>query len=559
MSTAKKSDAAAPEPTRPEDQGPAEKATRTTLKYVDDRFGSAGFLKRSMDKVFPDHWSFMLGEICLYSFVILLLSGVYLTLFFHADQQNVIYNGSYQPLRGVQMTEAYASTLHISFDVRGGLLMRQIHHWAALLFVTSIVVHMFRVFFTGAFKKPRTVNWHIGTILLILGILEGFAGYSLPDDLLSGTGLRIAYSVAESIPVVGTYVCYFLFGAKYPGTDIISRLFIIHVLLIPGILLALISAHMMILWHQKHTDFPGPGKTEENVIGTKFYPGFFLKTNGFFFMVFGMVTALAAFAQINPVWLYGPYNAGQVSAGSQPDWYILFLEGSLRMMPNWESHIWHHTISWNILIPGVVIPGLMFNLIALYPAIESWVTKDNGYHNLLDRPRDVPVRTGLGVMSLTFYMVLVAAGANDILANTFHWSLQATTWVLRVMLIALPPISFKITKRICLGLQHEDEKKLHHGVESGIIRRLPSGAYVEADVPLPADKAAVLAKQIGYDPHHGHAAITSNGHAANGHVDEAAEGIKRPVAIAAKVHSKLAAFWDEPRETVPDTQPHPED
>ncbi|MBV9487038.1 MAG: cytochrome bc complex cytochrome b subunit, partial [Frankiaceae bacterium] len=189
-----------------------EKATRATLKYVDDHFGSAGFLKRSMDKVFPDHWSFMLGEIALYSFVILLLTGVYLTLFFHASQHEVIYNGSYAPLRGVPMTDAYASTLHISFDVRGGLLMRQIHHWAALIFTTSIVVHMFRVFFTGAFRKPRTINWHIGVILMILAILEGFAGYSLPDDLLSGTGLRIAYSVAESIPVVGTYVCYFLFG-----------------------------------------------------------------------------------------------------------------------------------------------------------------------------------------------------------------------------------------------------------------------------------------------------------------------------------------------------------
>jgi ubiquinol-cytochrome c reductase cytochrome b subunit len=558
--SAKKPDAEAPEPTRPENQGPAEQATRKTLQYVDDTFGSSNFLKRSMDKVFPDHWSFMLGEIALYSFVILLLSGVYLTLFFHASQNPVIYNGTYQPLRGVQMTEAYASTLHISFDVRGGLLMRQIHHWAALLFVTSIVVHMFRVFFTGAFRKPRTINWHIGTILLILGILEGFCGYSLPDDLLSGTGLRIAYSVAESIPVVGTYVCYFLFGGNYPGQDIISRLFIIHVLLIPGILLALIAAHMMILWHQKHTDFPGVGKTEDTVVGTKFYPGFFLKTNGFFFMVFGMVTALAAFAQINPVWLYGPYNAGQVSAGSQPDWYILFLEGSLRMMPNWETHIWHHTISWNILIPGVIIPGIMFNLIAMYPAIESWVTKDKGYHNLLDRPRDVPVRTGLGVMSLVFYMVLVTAGANDILASTFHWSLQATTWVLRVLLIVLPPISFKITKRICLGMQHEDAAKLHHGVESGIIRRLPSGAYVEADIPLPADKAAVIAKQIGFDHGHGtngHAAITSNGH--GDHVDEAAEGIKRPVAIAAKVRTKLEAFWDEPREDIPDSQPHPED
>jgi ubiquinol-cytochrome c reductase cytochrome b subunit len=539
---------------------PPERATRATLRYVDDRLGSANFLKRSMDKVFPDHWSFMLGEIALYSFVILLLSGVYLTLFFHASQRVVVYNGSYQPLRGVSMTDAYASTLHLSFDVRGGLLMRQIHHWAALIFVTSIVVHMFRVFFTGAFRKPRTINWHIGVGLMVLAILEGFAGYSLPDDLLSGTGLRIAYSVAESIPVVGTYLVYFLFGGDYPGQDIISRLFIIHVLLVPGILLALISAHMMILWHQKHTDFPGPGKTEHNVVGTKFYPGFFLKTNGFLFMIFGMCAALGAFAQINPVWLYGPYNAGQVSAGSQPDWYILFLEGSLRMMPNWETHLWHHTISWNILIPGVVIPGAMFTLMALYPAIESWVEKDKGFHNLLDRPRDKPVRTALGVMSLTFYLVLVIGGANDILANTFHWSLQATTWVLRVLLIALPPIAFKVTKRICLGLQHHDEALLHHGVETGIIRRLPSGAYIEVEEPLPPERATTLAGQIGYhhDDHVPALAGAADGHGEpNGAVTSNGE-ITRPVSALARTRSRLESFWDEPRETIPD--PHtPED
>jgi ubiquinol-cytochrome c reductase cytochrome b subunit len=247
-----------------------------------------------------------------------------------------------------------------------------------------------------------------------------------------------------------------------------------------------------------------------------------------------------------------------VSAGSQPDWYILFLEGSLRMMPNWETHIWHHTISWNIFIPGVIIPGIMFTLLALYPHIEAWVTKDHGYHNLLDRPRDVPVRTGLGVMSFTFYMVLVAGGANDILANTFHWSLQATTWVLRVLLIVLPPIAFKVTKRICLGLQHHDEALLHHGIETGIIRRLPSGAYIEVEEPLPPQKAETLAKQIGYrhDGHDGHHELpaaaapvpTSNGHT---------QTVTRPVGVAAKVRGKLEDFWDEPRETVPDTQPHP--
>src|SRR3954453_1599436 len=429
----------------------AEAATKKSLRAVDDRFGSATFLRKSMNKVFPDHWSFLLGEIAMYSLILLLLTGVYLTLFFHASSETVVYHGRYAPLRGVPMTDAYQSTLHLSFDVRGGLLMRQVHHWAALLFVLSIIAHMCRVFFTGAFRKPRTVNWYIGTGLMILAILEGFAGYSLPDDLLSGTGVRIAYSVMESIPVVGTYVAYFLFGSDYPSVsgDFIPRLFIIHVLLVPGILLALISAHMMIIWHQKHTDFPGPGKTEENVVGTPFYPTFLIKTNGFLFLVFGVCAALGAFAQINPVWLYGPYNPSQVSAGSQPDWYIFFLEGSLRLMPNLESNFWGHTISWNILVPGVILPGIMFNLLYVYPTLEAWMTKDKGYHNLLQRPRDVPVRTGLGALALTFYGILFIGGQNDIIAKPFDWSLQATSWTLRVLLFLAPPLAFYITKRWC--------------------------------------------------------------------------------------------------------------
>jgi ubiquinol-cytochrome c reductase cytochrome b subunit len=527
-----------------------EKATRTTLRYVDDRLGSAGFLRRSFNKVFPDHWSFMLGEIALYSFVILLLTGTYLTLFFHASSREVIYQGSYQELRGVSMTDAYASTLHISFDVRGGLLMRQIHHWAALLFVSSIVVHLFRVFFTGAFRKPRTLNWHIGVGLLVLAILEGFAGYSLPDDLLSGTGVRIAYSIIEGVPVVGTYIAYFLFGGQYPGQDIISRLFIIHVLLIPGILLALITAHMMILWHQKHTDFPGPGKTEHVVVGTKFYPTFFLKTNGFFFIVFGVLALLGAFATINPVWLYGPYNAGQVSAGSQPDWYIGFLDGAVRLTPNWETHIFHHTISWNLLIPGLIIPGFMFTALAMYPTIEAWVTKDRAYHNLLQRPRDVPVRTALGVVSITFYAILLAAGGNDIFATTFHLSIQAEIWVFRVAAIVLPPIVFKITKRVCLGLQHHDDGLLHHGIETGIIRRLPSGEYIEVEEPLDPERAAILAHQLGQEvPVHGHHApeVTAGSHGPTNGAAPANGGRPgasgKPIGVLARAHRVLEGFF----------------
>jgi ubiquinol-cytochrome c reductase cytochrome b subunit len=526
----------------------AETATKKGLRYVDDRFGSAGFLRRSFNKVFPDHWSFLLGEIALYSFVILLLTGVYLTLFFHASSETVIYDGSYSPLRGVEMTDAYASTLHISFDVRGGLLMRQIHHWAALLFVMSIGVHMMRIFFTGAFRKPRTVNWHIGVTLFILAVLEGFAGYSLPDDLLSGTGIRIAYSVMESIPVVGTYAAYFVFGSDFPGQDFIPRLFVIHVLLVPGILLALISAHMMIIWHQKHTDFPGPGKTEHNVVGSPFFPTFLIKTNGFLMLVFGVCAALGAFAQINPVWLYGPYNPSQVSAGSQPDWYIFFLEGSLRLMPNLESNFWGHTISWNIMVPGIILPGIMFNLLYAYPTLEAWLTKDKAYHNLLQRPRDTPNRTAFGVMGLTFYGMLYLGGQNDVMAATFNWSLQATTWTMRVLILILPFMAFWITKRWCLGLQHHDEELLHHGIETGIIRRLPSGEYIEVTEPLPAQRRQILEYQLGHSKD-GHALPSSNGGSGNGHGPTNGDGrILKPVGALARARASLEGFFFERNE-----------
>jgi ubiquinol-cytochrome c reductase cytochrome b subunit len=354
------------------------------------------------------------------------------------------------------------------------------------------------------------------------------------------------------MPVVGTYMAYFVFGGDFPGQDFIPRLFIIHVLLVPGILLALISAHMMILWHQKHTDFPGPGKTEHNVVGTPFYPTFVIKTNGFLFMVFGVTALLGAFAQINPVWLYGPYNASQVSAGSQPDWYIFFLEGSLRLMPNLENNFWGHTINWNILVPGVILPGIMFTSLYLYPTLESWLTKDKAYHNLLQRPRDTPVRTALGAMGITFYGVLYVGGQNDVLASTFHWSLQSTTWVLRVMIFVAPLVVFYVTRRWALGLQRHDEEVLHHGRETGIIRRLPSGEYIEVHEPLPEQRRAILAMQLGEDLDH--AALPSgNGHGPNGHKGNG-RLVGRPVGAMAKARSMLEGFFFE-RHEAPRTGP----
>jgi ubiquinol-cytochrome c reductase cytochrome b subunit len=456
--------------------------------WADVRFPLARVTRKALNKVFPDHWSFMIGEIALYSFIILLLTGTYLTFFFDASMAEVRYNGSYLPLHNVEMSRAYASTLKISFDVRGGLLIRQIHHWAALLFVAAITVHMLRIFFTGAFRKPREANWLIGITLLTMGLLEGFAGYSLPDDLLSGTGLRIASAIILSIPVIGTWLYFLVFGSDFPGTEIVGRLYIVHVLLVPAIILVLISVHLALVVFQKHTQFPGPGRTEQNVIGERVYPIYAAKAGGFFMLVFAVMALLGGLFQINPVWLYGPYNPAQVSAGSQPDWYIGFLEGSSRIFPSWEIRFWHHTIS-PLFWPTVVLPGILFTLAGLYPFIEARLTRDRALHNLLQRPRDVPVRTSLGAMALAFYIVLWLSGGNDIISARFDISLNATTWIGRIGVIVAPPLAYLAAYRICLGLQRHDREVLEHGVETGIIKRLPSGEYVEVHQPLgPVDE-----------------------------------------------------------------------
>ena len=460
--------------------------------YVDDRTGGAKWMKKNLTKVFPDHWSFLLGEICLYSFVILLLSGTFLTFWFDPSMREVVYEGSYEPLEGLKMSAAYASTLDISFEVRGGLLMRQIHHWAALIFMVGIVVHLMRVYFTGAFRKPRETNWVIGVGLLTLGIVEGFLGYSLPDDLLSGTGIRIAEAIIQALPVVGSYLAFFAFGGAFPGEAFIPRIYTVHVLLLPGIFLALITVHLMLVWYQKHTQFPGPGRTETNVVGYPLMPVYMAKAGGFFFIVFGVTAFLGAVASINPIWLYGPYTPGQISAGSQPDWYMGWLDGLVRMAPPLESYIFGHTISWNILIPGLIIPGILFTGMALYPFIESWITGDKREHHLLDLPRNAPTRTAIGAMALTFTLVTLLNGGNDIIATTFHLTINQMMWFSRIGVIVLPPLAYVITKRLCLSLQRADRDLVLHGRETGRLVRMPNGEFTEIHEPISAEKAWLL-------------------------------------------------------------------
>jgi len=467
--------------TAPKSKG--EQVGESAATWADDRYHLAGGMRRQINKVFPTHWSFLLGEMALYSFIILIVSGVYLTLFFDPSMAETTYNGVFQNLRGVEMSRAYESTLSISFEVRGGLFVRQIHHWAALLFLAAMITHLARVFFTGAFRKPREVNWVLGALLLILGIVEGFAGYSLPDDLLSGTGLRIASAIMLSVPVVGTWVHWLVFGGEFPGDLIIGRFYIAHVLLIPGILLALIAAHLALVWYQKHTQFPGAGRTEQNVVGIRIMPLFALKGGGFFAVTFGVIALLSGLFQINPIWNLGPYDPSQVSAGSQPDWYMGFLDGATRLWPAWEFYIGSHTIP-GVFVPAALGGGIIFTALIMYPFIERKLIKDDAPHNLLQRPRDAPVRTSIGAMAIAFYVVLTISGGNDIIAFHFDISLNAMTWIGRITILVLPPIVYWLTYRFCIGLQRSDREVLEHGVETGMIKRLPHGEFIEMHQPL---------------------------------------------------------------------------
>ncbi|WKK61866.1 cytochrome bc complex cytochrome b subunit [Corynebacterium sp. P3-F1] len=449
---------------------------------IDSRYTISGILRPQLNKVFPTHWSFMLGEMALYSFIILLLTGVYLALFFDPSITKVIYDGGYLPLNGVEMSRAYATALDISFEVRGGLFVRQMHHWAALMFMMAMFAHMLRIFFTGAFRRPREANWIIGVTLILLGMAEGFMGYSLPDDLLSGVGLRIMSAIIVGLPIIGTWLHWAMFGGDFPSDLMLDRFYILHVLILPGIILALIAAHLLLVWFQKHTQFPGPGRSENNVVGIRIMPVFAVKAVGFGLLVFGVLALMAGLTTINAIWNIGPYNPSQVSAGSQPDIYMLWTDGAARVMPAWELYLGNYTI------PGVfwvaLLAGLMVVLLLTYPFIEKKVTGDDAHHNLLQRPRDVPVRTGIGVMALVFFLLLTLSGGNDLFAYHFQISLNAMTWVGRIGLIVLPPLAYFITYRICVGLQRSDREVLEHGLETGVIKKLPNGAFVGVHQPL---------------------------------------------------------------------------
>ncbi|MDP8977773.1 MAG: ubiquinol-cytochrome c reductase cytochrome b subunit, partial [Actinomycetota bacterium] len=426
-------------------------------RWFDVRLGAAEFTTSKLNYVFPKHFSFLFGEIALYAFVVLVATGLFLALFYSPSEAEVVYHGDYLPLVGVRMSEAFESVVELSFSVRAGLLMRQTHHWAALVFVGAIFAHMARVFFTGAFRRPRELNWVTGVVLMMVGMVEGFAGYSLLDDLLSGTGVRIAYSVIEGIPVVGAWAAFLAFGGEYPGDGFLGRLFTVHVFLLPTILAGLITVHLALVARQHHTQFPGPGRTERNVVGHRMWPTYATLSTGLFFLIAAVLTLMGGTLQINPVWLYGPYDLFTVTSGAQADYYVLWLQGLLRLMPGWEIRAFGYTIT-NQFFPGVLVPGIIFGVFLAWPWLEARATGDRRDHNLLDRPRDRPVRTAIGAGVITGFVVTLVAGSDDVIAATFDWSIVALRYTERVLLFVLPVAVALVTYKACTDLSARAER-----------------------------------------------------------------------------------------------------
>jgi ubiquinol-cytochrome c reductase cytochrome b subunit len=356
------------------------------------------------------------------------------------------------------------------------------------------------VFFTGAFRKPREINWVVGFMLFVLGMAGGFTGYSLPDDLLSGNGLRIIDGMIKGIPVIGAGFSSLLFGGEFPGESIVARLYSLHIMIVPALILVFVAIHLFMVVIHKHTHYSGPGRRDDNVVGYPLMPVYVAKAGGFFFIVFGVIMLVAATVTINPVWNYGGYDPSPVSAGTQPDWYIGWLDGALRLTPSHlEFVVAGYTVSMNIILP-LAISLIFLAMVALYPFFEAWVTGDKREHHVLDRPRNAPVRTAIGVAGMTFYGVLWAGASTDLIATNFKLSLNHVLTAMQILLIVGPILGFIITKRMCLALQRKDREIVLHGRETGRVVRLPHGEFIELHEPINEYEAWKLVDFVDYAP-----------------------------------------------------------
>jgi ubiquinol-cytochrome c reductase cytochrome b subunit len=417
-------------------------------RWIDRRVRASKFVRSAINHIFPDHWSFMLGEIALYCFVTLVITGTFLTMFYNGSSAKVVYHGSYFPLQGIKISRALESIIHISFDVPAGLLIRQIHHWAADIFIAAIVVHQARIFFTAAFRKPREINWVVGMTLLVLAIFNGYLGYSMCGDLLSGAGLRIGYSIMLSIPLIGPWLTFLLMGGTVPVDTTVPRMYGLHIFLVPALIAALISIHLGIIWRQMHTNYPGPHRTDRTIVGSRLWPSYTLKSLGLFLLILGFLSALGGLVQIDPVWVYGPYDPIAILPGAQPDWYMGWIEGAMRLFPG--VHL-RGQVLWipELFFPAVLFPAGLFLLLYLYPFVEQLLTFDFHRHNVLRLPYQQPFNTAFGCALIALLLVLEAAGGDDVIAIACNQSVVEIRAILRVLVFVVPALTWIITYLLC--------------------------------------------------------------------------------------------------------------
>jgi ubiquinol-cytochrome c reductase cytochrome b subunit len=437
----------------------ADAVIRGLVRFIDQRTGTAPFLRKSLRYLFPDHWSFLLGEVALYAFIVLVGTGIYLTFFYEDSTARVVYHGPYVPLQGHEMTHAYRSVLDLSTTVKAGLLIRQTHHWAANVFIAAIVLHLMRVFFTGAYRKPRELTYWIGVTMLTAALLEGYLGYSLADDLLSGMGLAIGYAVAMSIPVVGANLAALIWDGPFPGGHaFFPRMYIVHVLVIPVLIGTLLAVHLALVALKHHTQFrQGPRESERKLVGVPTFPGQAPRSLGLLAVVAGVLFLLGGLVQINPIWLWGPYHTYDATNGAQPDWYLGWLIGALRITPSFDVTIAGYTLVPNPFWGGALLPLVFFAFFYLWPWLERRLTRDDAYHNLLERPRDAPLRTAIGYAIISLVFLVFLAGSADRVDVMFGLSYSAQIWLYRVLFFAGPVIAALLAYRTCVELQRGEQ------------------------------------------------------------------------------------------------------
>ena len=404
-----------------------------------------------LGKAFPAEDSFLLGEVALFCFLVLVLTGTFLGMFFEPSTSEVEYEGSVAQYQGEELPESFVSVLHITYDVPYGMLLRRMHHWAAHLFVASMGLHMLRVFFTGAYRNPREPNWVVGSGLAVTSMFAAYTGYALPFDEFASTATGIGYNIALSVPLVGDVLSKLVFGGSFPSSATIPRFYFLHVFVLPLLIAGLIAVHMAILIHQKHTEAPREGdvhgeravaKDDDSVvIGLPAFPNQTAVSAVVFFLTLATLSLLAGFLPVHNVAEYGPNDPASTPALIMPDWFLMWLYGFLKLIPGWMSFTVFGVHVNTEFIGGMLLPGLVIGAMVLWPFIDRRAEPTHFTASPLDRPR----ATAVGITGVVFVMVASIAGMNNILADVLGVETSSLTLPLTALLLLYPLVAGGIT------------------------------------------------------------------------------------------------------------------